>query len=61
MREERKTISLNASEESAVIEGLNKVRNDRLTKGQCTALVNDLMLKIIHAPSKKARLRNEAR
>ena len=61
MKEERKTISLDAYEEGAVIEGLNKLRTDKLQKGECADFVGSLMLKIIHAPSKKARWRDEAR
>jgi len=61
MRGEKKTISLNAREESAVIEGLNKLRTDKLQKGECADFVGSLMLKIIHSPSKKARWRDEAR
>jgi len=61
MREERKTISLDAYEEGAVIEGLNKLRTEKLQKGECTDFVNTLLMKVIHAPSKKARWRDEAR
>jgi len=61
MREERKTISLDAYEEGAIIEGLNKLRTEKLQKGECADFVGNLMLKIIHAPSKKARWRDEAR
>ena len=61
MKEERKTVTLDAYEEGAIIECLNKLRSDNLQKGECADFVSSLMLKIIHAPSKKARWRDEAR
>ena len=61
MREELKNINLDAYEEGAVIEGLNKLRTEKLEKGECPEFVSDLMLKVIRTPSKKARRRDEAR
>ena len=58
-REERKLVPLNAYEEGAVIEGLNKIRTEQLEKDGASDFVSDLMLKIIQAPTKKARV-NEA-
>jgi hypothetical protein len=58
---EQKTVSLDAYEEGAVIEGLNKIRTEQLEKSGDAEFVSDLMLKIIHAPAKKARIRDEAR
>ena len=61
MKEEQKTVKLDTYEEGAVIEGLNKIRTDQLQKGEDADFVSDLMLKILHAPTKKARVRDEAR
>jgi len=60
-KEEKKVIGFDAYEEGAVIEGLNKIRTEQLEKDECTEFVSDLMLKIIQAPTKKVRIRNEAR
>ena len=61
MKEDRKTVSFDAYEEGAVIEGLNKIRTEQLEKDGSADFVSDLMLKIIRTPSRKARVRDEAR
>ena len=61
MKEEQKSINLDAYEEGAVIEGLNKLRTDQLNKEESADFVSDLMLKIIQAPTKKVRVRDESR
>ena len=61
MREEQKKIKLDAYEEGAVIKGLNKLRTEKLENAECADFVSDLMLKIINAPTKKGRRRDEAR
>lgn len=61
MKEEQKTVSFDAYEEGAVIEGLNKIRTEQLEKEGSADFVSDLMLKIMKAPTKKVRVRNEAR
>ncbi len=60
-KEEQKTVSLDAYEEGAVIEGLNKIRTEQLEKDGAADFVSDLMLKIIQAPAKRVRVRDEAR
>jgi hypothetical protein len=60
-REEKKVIGFDAYEEGAVIEGLNKIRTEQLEKDECAEFVSDLMLKIIQAPTRKVRMRDEAR
>ena len=60
-KEEKKSIDLDVYEEGAVIKALNDMRTKQLAEGKPTDVENELILKIIHAPSKKARLRNEAR
>ena len=61
MKAEQKNVRLDTYEESAVIEGLNKIRTEKLEKGECPEFVNDLMLKVIRTPTRKARVRDEAR
>ena len=61
MKEEQKTISLDAYEEGAVIEALNKIRTEQLGSLRSADFVSDLMLKILQAPTKKTRGRDEAR
>lgn len=61
MREEQKTISLDVYEEGAVIEALNKIRTEQLENQKPADFVSDLMLKIIQAPVKKTKGRDEAR
>ena len=60
-REEKKSIDLDVYEEGAVIEALNDMRTKQLAEGKPTDVQNELILKIIHAPTRKARLRDEAR
>jgi hypothetical protein len=61
LKEEQKTISLNAYEEGAVIEALNKIRTEHLENQKSADFVSDLMLKILQAPAKKTKSRDEAR
>ena len=61
LKEEKRIIKLDTYEEGAVIEGLNKIRTEQLQKEECADFVSELMLKIIQAPTKKERVRDEAR
>ena len=61
MKEEKKVIPIDAYEEGAVIEGLNKIRTEQLERGETGEFVSDLMLKILQTPPKKVRVRDEAR
>ena len=61
MREEKKVIPIDAYEEGAVIEGLNKIRTEKLERGEDDDFVSDLMLKILRTRPKKVRNRDEAR
>ena len=65
---EQKSVTLDAYEEGAVIKGLNKIRKEKLQKGECPDFVSDLILKVIRTPpdtGRKARRtgrkRDEAR
>ncbi|MFT9055962.1 MAG: hypothetical protein ABF449_04955 [Ethanoligenens sp.] len=61
MKEERRIVDLDRYEEGAVITALNEMRNEQLEEKQSTDLVDETLLKILHAPSKKVRVRDEAR
>jgi hypothetical protein len=61
MKEQSKTVALDAYEEGAVIEGLNKIRSEQIEKNGDPDFISDLMLKIIRTPTRKKRTKNEAR
>ena len=61
VKDEKKHIGLNVYEEGAVIQALNDMRTKQLAEGRPTDVPNQLILKIIHTPARKARLRDEAR
>ena len=61
VKDEKKYIGLDVYEEGAVIKALNDMRTKELAEGKPTDVENELILKIIHAPTRKARSRNEAR
>jgi len=61
VRQDRKTICLDHYEEGAVIEGLNIMRKAQLEKDECADFVSELMLKVIQTPTRKVRVRDEAR
>ena len=60
-KEEKKVIGFDAYEEGAVIEGLNKIRTEQIENDRSADFVSNLMLKIIQTPSKKVRIRDDAR
>ena len=60
-KEEKKYVGLDVYEEGAVIKALNDMRTRQLAEGKSTDVENRLILKIIHAPTRKARVRDEAR
>jgi hypothetical protein len=53
---DQKVITLDAYEEGAVIEGLNKLRNDQLARGEDADFTGDVMLKIIETPVRKVKM-----
>ncbi|MDF1494555.1 hypothetical protein [Caproiciproducens sp. CPB-2] len=61
MKEEKRIVALDDYEEGAVITALNDMRNKEIAEENPTDFVDELMLKILHAPLKKARGRDEAR
>jgi hypothetical protein len=61
MKEERVVLELDPYEEGAVITALNELRNKEIEGQESTDFVDDLMLKILHAPQKKVKVRDESR
>jgi hypothetical protein len=61
MKEEQKIIALDDYEEGAVISALNDLRNKEIAEQESTDFVDELLLKILHAPQKKVKVRDEAR
>jgi hypothetical protein len=61
VKDDKKYIGLDVYEEGAVIKALNEMRTRELAEGRTTDVENELILKIIHAPVRKARVRDEAR
>lgn len=64
MKEEKRVVELNRLEHGAVVHCLNDARSQLLQEQKSTDVVDDLLLKIIDAPTRKsrrARWHNEAR
>jgi len=61
MREEKRVLELDKSEEGVIITALNEMRNDRIEEQKSTDIVDELLLKIFEAPSRKVRMRDDAR
>jgi hypothetical protein len=61
MREYTHTVKLDKYEQGLAITALNEKRNQLLREQRSTDAVDELLLKVIEAKSKKSRLRNEAR
>jgi hypothetical protein len=61
MKEEKTVIELDRYEEGAIISGLNELRNKEIAEQNPTDFEDELILKIIHAPQKKVKVRDEAR
>jgi len=61
MREEKRVLELDKTEEGVIITALNEMRNDRIEEQKSTDIVDELLLKIFEAPSRKVRMRDDAR
>jgi hypothetical protein len=59
MREERRVLTLDPIEQGVVITALNELRNDKLEEHRPTDTVDDVLLKVIDAPSRKVRVRDD--
>jgi hypothetical protein len=60
-KDEKKYVGFDVYEEGAVIKALNDMRTRQLAEGKPTDVENELILKIIRTPARKARVRDEAR
>lgn len=59
MKEERKILTLDNYDHGMVITALNDKRNLMLKEKKSTDVVDDVLLKVIDAPSKKVRVRGD--
>lgn len=57
MAEEKKVITLDDFEQRLMVSGLMDFRNDLLKEEKPTENINDLILKVIDAPTKKEKRR----
>ena len=57
MAEEKKVITLDDFEQRLMVSGLMDLRNDLLKEEKPTEDINDLILKVIDAPTKKEKRR----
>lgn len=59
MAEEKKVLTLEEFEQRLMVSGLMDFRNDLLKDDKPTEDINDLILKVIDAPTKKEKRRAE--
>ena len=60
-RTEKRVLTLDRYEHGVVINALNEMRNDLLQEERPTDIVDEVLLKVIDAPTKKEKRRDEAR
>ena len=60
-RTEKRVLTLDRYEHGVVINALNEMRNDLLEEERPTDIVDEVLLKVIDAPTKKDKRRDEAR
>ena len=60
-KEEKRVLTLDKYEHGVVVNALNEMRNDLLEEQRSTDIVDEVLLKAIDAPTKKVRVRDEAR
>lgn len=58
MADEKRVLTLDDFEQRLMVRGLTDFRNDALRDGKPTEDVDDLILKVIDAPTKKQRRRD---
>lgn len=61
MKDELRVVCLDHYEEGAVISALNELRNKEIAEEKPTNFTGELILKILSAPTKKVKRRDEAR
>ena len=59
MAEEKKIVTLDDFEQRLMVSGLMDFRNDLLREEKPTEDINDLILKVIDAPTKKEKRRTD--
>ena len=59
MRDEKRVVTLNSFEQRLMVQGLNDFRNDALRDGKPTEDVDNLIIKVIDAPTKREKRRAE--
>lgn len=60
-KEEKRVLELDRYEHGVVTNALNEMRNDLIGESRPTDIVDELLLKTIDAPTKKGKIRDEAR
>ena len=60
-KQEKRVLTLDRYEHGVVINALNEMRNDLLEEERPTDIVYEVLLKVIDAPTKKEKRRDEAR
>lgn len=60
-RQDKVVLTLDKYEHGIMIRALNELRNDMLEESRSTDAVDEVLLKTIDAPTKKAKCRDEAR
>ena len=58
-RNEKRVLTLDRYEHGVIINALNEMRNDLLEEERPTDIVDEVLLKVIDAPAKKVRCRND--
>ena len=59
MLEEKRVVTLNDYEQRLMVRGLTDIRNDALRDGKPTEDVDDLILKVIDAPTRREKRRSD--
>ena len=60
-RTEKRVLTLDRYEHGVIINALNEMRNDLLEEERPTDILDEVLLKVIDAPTKKEKRRDEAR
>ena len=58
-KHEKRVLTLDRYEQGVVVNALNEMRNDLLEEERPTDIVDEVLLKVIDAPAKKVRCRND--
>ena len=61
MRTEKRVVTLDEFQHNLLINGMNEFRNDLLSTKQPTEDVDDLLLKLLNAPTHKEKRRETGR